>query len=461
MSFVPARGEPGSGGRSAGGSGAALAVKMADGGTRAKATATATATADVRTWLRRNGHAEVARQIDDLVAAWARGGKRTRRNWWDVLAGGSRGRPRRVGGVTFPVLAEAAARQANANANRKLRPAEVRGRKVSGGRPAARAKVPPAPPPTPARARARVSRRSSAASHPTLADAEADRRRARPFLKWAGGKRELLPEIRRRLPATFATLHEPFVGGGALFFALGPRAAVLSDSNERLIRAYKGVRDSVEEVIALLETYPKSKPFFLDMRRRDIDVASDAEVAAWMIYLNKTGFNGLYRVNSRNIYNVPYGAKPETRICNAPNLRACAAALATADLRCEDFSKVASRARPGDIVYFDPPYIPVSVTSFFTSYTKGGFGMKDQERLRDTALTLRDRGVFVLLSNSSAPAVTELYGAHFDCIRISASRRVNADPRGRGRVGELLIVAPPGAPPGAPPVSTKGSRRTG
>jgi DNA adenine methylase len=415
---------------------------------------------DVRTWLRRNGHAEVASQIDGLVASWARAGKRTRRNWWDILAGGNRGRPRRVGGVTFPVLPEATARQAKAKAmamamakRRELPPAGARGRgsEGSGGRPAARAKVPPAAPPT--RARTRLSRRSSAANHPTPPDAEADGRRARPFLKWAGGKRQLLPEIRRRLPATFATLHEPFVGGGALFFALAPRAAVLSDSNERLIRAYKGVRDSVEEVITLLETYPKSKPFFLDMRRRDIDVASDAEVAAWMIYLNKTGFNGLYRVNSRNLFNVPYGATAGWRILDAPNLRACAAALATADLRCEDFSKVASRALPGDIVYFDPPYVPVSVTSDFTSYTKGGFDRKDQERLRDTALALRDRGVFVLLSNSSAPEVTELYGAHFDCIPILASRRVNADPKGRGRVGELLIMSPPGA--------TKGRRRTG
>jgi DNA adenine methylase len=158
-----------------------------------------------------------------------------------------------------------------------------------------------------------------------------------------------------------------------------------------------------------------------------------------MIFLNKTGFNGLYRVNSRNVYNVPYGDNRSARLCNEENLRACAQALAGADLRYENFDAVLGRAKPGDLVYFDPPYVPLSVTSSFTAYTSQSFGMKEQIHLRDVALELRKRGVFVLLSNSSAPAVQELY-AQFTCVPVAALRRVNSDPRGRGRVAELLIT---------------------
>ncbi|MBC8133012.1 MAG: Dam family site-specific DNA-(adenine-N6)-methyltransferase [Deltaproteobacteria bacterium] len=266
-------------------------------------------------------------------------------------------------------------------------------------------------------------------------------REAHPFLKWAGGKRQIQEKILSLLPKDFGTFHEPFLGGGAIFFGLQPKAAVLSDRNERLIRAYRGIKHTVDDVIELLKTYRNNKSFFLEMRKRPVDAGSDAEVAAWMIFLNKTGFNGLYRVNSRNVFNVPFAGNKTARWCDEDNLRACAAALRAADLKCEGFETVLDRVQSDDVVYFDPPYVPLSMTSYFTSYTSHGFDMKDQVRLRDVAVKLRKRGVFVLLSNSSAPAVRELYEPQFECIPISALRLVNSDPKGRGHVIELLIRA--------------------
>jgi DNA adenine methylase len=376
---------------------------------------------DARAWLCAHGHTDVAARIDEVHARWTKLGKRTRRNWWDVLAGDRHGRPRRVAGVIFPVLAEAQKRQRR---SMTANPPDPNGSTEPGPRAAAD----PAP----------VGRgRVASAGDPSRPDGHVGE--ARPFLKWAGGKRQLLGEIVARLPRDIGTFHEPFVGGGAVFFALRPRAAILCDRNERLIRAYRGVRDRVPEVIEILAACRNEKRFFLEMRKKSIDECSDAEVAAWLIYLNKTGFNGLYRVNSRNEFNVPFADNQGANFCDSDNLRACAAALAPADLKCEDFAAVLDRARPGDVVYFDPPYVPLSGTSSFTSYTSDGFGSKDQERLRDVALELRNRGIFVLLSNSSAPLVRRLYGLPFDCIEVAAARSVNSDPKGRGRITELLI----------------------
>jgi len=263
---------------------------------------------------------------------------------------------------------------------------------------------------------------------------------ARPFLKWAGGKRQLLREIVERLPNHYGTFHEPFVGGGALFFHLRPRHAVLSDQNDRLIRAYKGVRDNVSGVVDLLSKYENRKEVFLEMRKVSIDERTDVEVAAWLIFLNKTGFNGLYRVNSRNIFNVPFGNNPRANICDRDTLNSCSRVLQNADLNCEDFEAVLGRAERGDLVYFDPPYVPVSGTSYFTSYTSHGFGPKDQARLRDVALELKRRGVFVVLSNSSAQLVKDLYSSDFSCIPVAASRLVNSKVGARGKISELLII---------------------
>jgi DNA adenine methylase len=264
----------------------------------------------------------------------------------------------------------------------------------------------------------------------------------RPFCKWVGGKRQLLRRILPLVPAKFGVYHEPFVGGGALFFAVQPRRAHLSDVNDRLVRTYRGVQREVEAVIERLARFPYDRSFFDKLRERDVEsMKHDAEVAAWLIYLNKTGYNGLYRVNSKNRFNVPFGHyKTPPLICDEKNLRACAEALEGAQVHCEDFAKVLDRASARDFVYFDPPYVPLSVTSYFTSYTSGGFDMDDQRRLRDVALALKQKGVHVLLSNSSAPAVRELYKKGFELHEVEANRMVNCKASGRGKITELLIT---------------------
>jgi DNA adenine methylase len=264
---------------------------------------------------------------------------------------------------------------------------------------------------------------------------------AKPFLKWCGGKRQLLSELRSHYRG--GHYHEPFIGGGALFFCLmdtmmRPRTARLSDMNERLVRTYRAVRDDVERVIALLATYPYEKSFFDGMRKMKIDQADDASLAAWFIYLNRTGFNGLYRVNKKGEFNVPFGKYDNPLICDAENLRTCSRTLRDVEIERSDFSAVNVHSRPGDFIYFDPPYVPLSATSDFTGYTAEGFTDSDQVRLRDLALLLRSAGRTVVLSNSSAPRVKELY-REFTCEEVGARRNLNSKGDRRGEVKELLI----------------------
>ena len=277
--------------------------------------------------------------------------------------------------------------------------------------------------------------------------------KAKPFVKWAGGKRQLLPELRKRVPAKFGTYFEPFVGGGALFFDLAPERAVLVDANQRLIRAYRGVRDSVEHVIATLKAYAlhHSEDYYYSVRDHRPDQAvEDAYVATWFIYLNKTGFNGLYRVNRKNEFNVPFGKYKNPAICDEENLRACSLALRGAghgyvsdqhvELFHGDFKTFEPRAVAGDFVYFDPPYAPLTATSNFTSYTAGGFSAKDQEDLRDLALRLKEGGVHVLISNSSAEVIEKLYlDKGFEIESVQARRNINSKASKRGAIEEFLI----------------------
>jgi DNA adenine methylase len=376
---------------------------------------------DVRSWLRAHGHTDVATKIDAAVRKWAREGKKTRRNWWDVLAGDKEGSPRRVLGIAFPVLEEARRRQ-----QRKLSKGApgIGQRKVVEASKAGRTKT----------------RTIDGAAISTISDIEIPAillDRPRPFVKWAGGKRQLLAAIYKLVPEAYGTYHEPFLGGGAVFFSLSPAKAFLSDSNERLVRCYRGIKNHVADVIALLKEYKRNRRFFLKMRRKDIDRGTDAEVAAWFIFLNKMGFNGLYRVNSKNRFNVPFGDNKRAQICDEDNLNACSRALATAEIAHEDFSAVLARAQPGDLVYFDPPYVPLSATSYFTSYTAKGFTPHDQVRLRDLALELKRKGVHVILSNSST--ARSLYEDDFSLSRVLAARVVNSRADRRGKITELLI----------------------
>jgi DNA adenine methylase len=261
----------------------------------------------------------------------------------------------------------------------------------------------------------------------------------RPFLKWAGGKRQLLSEILPQIPQSRGTYHEPFLGGGALFFKLQPERAVLADLNERLVRTYRAVRDDVESVILALQECKNDKDFYLRTRARDIDAASNVELAAWFIFLNKTGFNGLYRVNKKGKFNVPFGAYKNPLICDVDNLRACSQALAGVKILHTDFRHVEEMTEPGDFVYFDPPYVPLSATASFTSYTRDGFTIEDQTELRDIAKALKHKRVHVLLSNSSTAVVHELYAEGFERKEVYATRAINSDGAKRGKVAEALI----------------------
>jgi DNA adenine methylase len=264
----------------------------------------------------------------------------------------------------------------------------------------------------------------------------------RPFVKWAGGKRQLLSALRTHVPKAYGRYYEPFVGGGALFFALRPKRATLTDVNTRLIAAYRGVRNHVDETIQLLRWYERehSAAFYYRMRELGVDALSDAEAAAWFIYLNKSGFNGLYRVNSKNRFNVPLGRYEKPAICDEETLRDCSEALASVDEpRVASFHDAVKDATRGDFVYFDPPYVPLSATSSFTSYTADGFGDEEQAELRDVAASLKKRGVRVLLSNSCAERVKNLYSRGFELIEVEATRSVNSKSAGRGAIKELLI----------------------
>lgn len=269
--------------------------------------------------------------------------------------------------------------------------------------------------------------------------------RPRPFLKFVGGKTQLLPELLARVPKEFGTYYEPFVGGGALFFALRARGlakfAVLGDTNTRLIRTYRAIRDNVENVIGLLQRKRYDEKEYYETRAEKPDLYSDVGCAAWMIYLNRCGFNGLYRVNKKGEFNVPFGRYTNPTICDAENLRACSMALQGVGLQHCDFELSGRQMEPGDFAYFDPPYMPVSETSDFTSYTSDGFTFNDQLRLSDFAAMLKRRGVHVMLSNSIAAA--DLYlkiNAGFEVSTVSARRNVNSKASRRGAVEEIIVT---------------------
>jgi DNA adenine methylase len=264
--------------------------------------------------------------------------------------------------------------------------------------------------------------------------------KTKPFIKWLGGKGKLVPQLLQKMEDASGVYHEPFLGGGALFWALAPIYAVLSDSNEHLINAYTTVRDNVEALIAELAPYPHDYAFFRQMRAT-FGKGSPVQRAAGFIYLNKTCFNGLFRVNKSGEFNVPFGKYENPTICNTEVLRACSKALRGIDVMHEDFTNVLHRAVKGDFVYFDPPYLPLSVTSSFTAYTPNGFSLEDHIRLRDTAITLANRGVRVVVSNSAAPAIHDLYAEHFDIDVVLAKRSINADAEGRGPIKEFIITS--------------------
>ncbi len=266
-------------------------------------------------------------------------------------------------------------------------------------------------------------------------------------MKWAGGKSRLLGQLLPLLPAGAELMRhvEPFVGGAAMFFARAPERALLCDVNPTLVATYETVRDRVDDVIAELErlssehdsrddkTYYRVRELY--NRSRSL---SAVERSSAFIYLNKTCFNGLHRVNRRGEFNVPAGRYKNPRILDAELLRAASRALRNADLRCTGFEQLLSSARPGDFVYFDPPYEPVSSTASFTAYAQDGFRREDQLRLRDIFSALDKRGCKLMLSNSDVPFLRDIY-KDYRLDTVQAARAINRDATKRGPVSELVV----------------------
>lgn len=263
---------------------------------------------------------------------------------------------------------------------------------------------------------------------------------AKPFLKWAGGKTQLLEVLSRYVPTDYGKYIEPFIGGGALFFRLQPRYAVISDSNAELIQTYKVVRDDVEQLIDLLKGYPHDEAFYYNLRSQNPNELTSVEGAARFIYLNRTCYNGLYRVNKKGQFNVPFGLYQNPTICDEPALRAASEALAEVVIEVGDYQETLDKwAEPGDFVFLDPPYFPISQYSDFKRYTKKFFYEEDQVQLAARFRALADKGVYMLLTNSNAPLIRELYG-DFSYEVASTNRNINS--KGAGRTnGQDLIVA--------------------
>ena len=263
--------------------------------------------------------------------------------------------------------------------------------------------------------------------------------KAGPFLKWAGGKGRLLAQYQPLFPESFGRYFEPFVGAGAVFFHLAPGEAHLSDVNPELVNAYSVIRDHVDALIETLAGYQHDREFYYALRAVDPETLSPVERAARIIYLNKTCFNGLYRVNRRGQFNVPFGDYKNPRICDETGLRAAHAALQGVSVTHQGFDAVLAEAKSGDFVYFDPPYHPLSPTASFTSYAADDFGPEDQIRLAAVFRRLDAKGVKIMLSNSDTPFIRDLYeGFHIQ--QVWAPRAINRDASKRKGVPEVVVT---------------------
>ena len=270
----------------------------------------------------------------------------------------------------------------------------------------------------------------------------------KPFVKWAGGKRQLMSELERNFPTKFDTYLEPFLGGGAVMFDLLAKRSNLkcnvSDLNSDLVLAYVTIRDRLEKLIESLENH--SKNYHKDSTRyyyevRDQEPKNQIEKVSRLLFLNKTCFNGLYRVNSKGKFNVPMGRYTNPNIVNKENLEIVSKALQTEKIKisCRDFSSIIKDAKKGDFVYFDPPYQPVSDTANFTSYTHRDFTEDDLERLADLANQLNSKGCNVMLSNSNSKTVKKMFSSGWKIKEIKANRAINSNSQKRTGHKEIII----------------------
>ena len=277
-----------------------------------------------------------------------------------------------------------------------------------------------------------------------------DNNKPKPFVKWVGGKRQLLKQFKLMSlypPEDFnpskSKYFEPFVGGGAVFFDLLPQKAVLSDMNEELVVTYNVIKNNVKDLIKSLKKHKHNKDYFLELRTKDPKKLFDVEIASRFIYLNKTCFNGMYRVNKSGGFNVPFGSQKNPLICDQENLLKVSKSLKKIKIVNRDYKEVLKEAKKGDFIYFDPPYYPLNRTSSFTGYTADGFFEKEQEELRDTYFELHKRGCFVMLSNSNTDFIKRLYSGLDKKIKIhkvKANRMINSKGTGRGKIKEILVI---------------------
>ena len=271
----------------------------------------------------------------------------------------------------------------------------------------------------------------------------------KPFVKWVGGKRQLLAQFRRlnlyppeKFDIGTGRYFEPFVGGGAVFFDLLPETGYLSDLNKELVTTYNVIKNNVESLIASLKKHKTDKEYFLKIRAQDPNKLEKLKVASRFIFLNRTCFNGMYRVNSKGGFNVPFGKYANPLICDKDNLRKVSKALQNIEIKHQDYKEVLKKAKKGDFIYFDPPYYPVSKTASFTSYTAESFLDKEQTELKDTVVELNKRGCFVMLSNSDTPFINKIYSGlkGIRITKVEAGRAINSDASKRGKITEVLIT---------------------
>jgi DNA adenine methylase len=267
---------------------------------------------------------------------------------------------------------------------------------------------------------------------------------AQPFVKWAGGKRQLLAEIRKHIPTGIITYFEPFIGGGAVLFDIQPKKAIINDYNSELINVYKVIKSNCQDLINDLKTYINTEEYFYQIREMDrqpdFKGLSDVKKASRIIYLNKTCFNGLFRVNSQGQFNVPFGSYKDPNFVNEFTLKAVSNYLNSNDITflSVDFAESLKGVKKSDFVYFDPPYDPISDISSFTGYTLNGFDKTEQQRLKDTCDILDKKGTKFLLSNSATSYIKDLYKDYTIEI-IQANRSINSIADRRGKIDELLI----------------------
>lgn len=274
-------------------------------------------------------------------------------------------------------------------------------------------------------------------------------KKARPFVKWVGGKTQLINQLVALMPKDYNTYFEPFLGGGALFFHLQPSKAYINDINRTLIHTYRAIKESPDKLCADLcelgEEYlsldqENRKEYFYERRKEFNSIKEpNARKATLMIFLNKTCFNGMYRENSKGEFNVPFGDYKNPKICDTDNLKAINELLKYVEPTSVSYSEAAKKAKKGDFVYFDPPYHPLSQTSSFTSYSLDSFSAKDQENLRDLFVELDKRGCYVMLSNSASDFIKDLYKDYRQEF-VLAGRSINSKGSGRGKINELVVL---------------------